>query len=237
MYVFGIHLSIWQISLTWCNVDLVPLLGVDDLVEVGDPGPERGGAVQQVVLPHPQKRLVLLVRFKRARGGALFEVLVPGEQGAHVVEAKVLHVLDDEPALGEGGQELRGGEVAVGEDVLVDPLVGLELDRAPVGDGLDEGQPAGLEHARHDLVVLVQVLQADMLDHADRHDPDSEAIYSIIIIIIIFALLATRFTDFVGLLVDCFLNYPRSLSLRLGLKRETSKYARNSSPEFLNRPI
>jgi hypothetical protein len=29
---------------------------------------------------------------------------------------------------------------------------------------------------------------------------------------ITFALLATRFTDFVGLLVDCFLNYPRSLA-------------------------
>ncbi len=28
----------------------------------------------------------------------------------------------------------------------------------------------------------------------------------------IFALLATRFTDFVGSLVSCFLNYPRSLA-------------------------
>lgn len=143
------------------------MLGVDDLEQVDLPAPEPCGAVQQVVLPHAVEHDAA-----RVASPALPVVGVPGLERPVVVHPEALHVLDREPHLGLEGEEGRAGQVAVGEDVLGDPTVHGERRRPARGDALDDGDAAGLQGPRNDLVELGQVLVADVLQEADGNDPD-----------------------------------------------------------------
>src|SRR5690606_16702508 len=66
------------------------------------------------------------------------------------------------------------GQLAVGEHVLRDEVARAAADAAVVdvgrGDAVLERQAAGLEQAVDDAEVFGQVLQADVLEHADRAD-------------------------------------------------------------------
>src|SRR5690606_38032042 len=109
----------------------------DDLPQLDQPRTEAGHRPGQVVAPHPPEALVIARRQPRPR---LLDVVAPGLQGAVVVGAEVVPVLDHEATFQRPG-DLRGrGQHRVGEDVLGDPGVG--VGAAGIGaDGVQQEQP------------------------------------------------------------------------------------------------
>ena len=112
----------------------------------------------------------------RELGQLRLERVRPEAEGAGVVAPQRFRIGD----LQAGARDVRDrpgdmGQLAVGEHISGDEVPGTQADVATVGigggDAVLQGQAARLEQAVDDLEVGRQVLQADMLEHADRADP------------------------------------------------------------------
>ena len=128
---------------------------------------ERGLRGGEIELPHPAEALVIDAG---DLGAVREEALAPGLQRLGVVEPQDLDVGRLQPDLVDHRQHLRHRrDVAAGEDVLLDPGVGVAraveaADRVEHHDAVRREQvAAGVEKG-------AVVADADMLEHADRDD-------------------------------------------------------------------
>ena len=150
------------------------LPGEGELVDVDVARGEAGPGVLEVEVPHPQERLVeaeLEHPLGRRRGtprptaAASRRSAGPSRSGSAIRSAGVV--------AGDLVDHLHRGQEAAGEDVLVDPRVGVAGGEHPVvrhRDRLDGDLAAGGEHPVDGLEVGLPVLPADGLDHLDRDD-------------------------------------------------------------------
>lgn len=133
---------------------------------------ESAGARQQVIPPHAVEARAQPVGECRPRG---LEVRVPGHQRAVVVGAEVVQVFDHE-ALCAGEPDVgEGGELAVGEDVAVDPRIGAVPGLA-ASDGVQQEQSIVGQAALGHVHVGRVVLAAHVLEHAEAHDTVEAAV-------------------------------------------------------------
>ena len=142
------------------------------LVHIEIAGPEAGLGVGQVELPHPLEDIVETQR--RHRVPALEEAFAPQPQRLGVVRAQRQHVHRAQPRvpLGDPDDRLGRRQQAAGEDVLLDPGIGVAGGQHSVvrhRDGLDRDPSA----RRHQPVEGLEVRRPEpvshRLDHLHRH--------------------------------------------------------------------
>ena len=121
---------------------------------------------QQVVAPHAVEALAEL--FGKARPG-VFETLVPGHQCPVVIGAEVVQIFHHEASLAGMADLSDGGQLAVGEDVLVDPRVGA-VSGLVASDGVQHEEPIGRQAALGHSHVGVVVFLSDVFKHAQADD-------------------------------------------------------------------
>src|SRR5690606_25490596 len=111
-----------------------------------------------------------LVVTLRQAAPARRQLVVPGIQGGGVIWPEIMHILDNEMLLRRTTELVQRRQLAIREDVTIDPRV-MGMLRAIRADGMQQEQPAIIEMPAHYLHERPIVAAPDMLKHANGYHP------------------------------------------------------------------